>query len=836
MGGAELLGPQRDAVLLEHPARLAQSLGQRAPLGQRVDLVQPGVLEVGDAVHELSVASDRAAAFEQLLATLRQRSEVDREPAQLGRAGLGDEPAVDQARQLGTHVGERRQHRHVGAPRQLLLHAAPAGQDPHDVGEHAPHPRLEVPTDRRQEGDVRRLRPHRGARVDGLGDHGRAAVLQQLGDGRVGRAGQAELLGVVEPVEDPLHGVVAGGVETQQHQTTHTQPVPGVALLRGADDLETDARSLVHEAGVGRDLVAGAGLGDGGRQVAEDPGGLAGPGEPGVGRYLVHRLLELPAQRLLERFEVLAPGLLAPLLVDDSVGRAQVLGHLRPVPRLARHHDTGRRPAPALERVEQRLLACRHGPQELPRLVGGGHEGDAQVLRQRADQRGDQLLPQAGDVPGEVVGPDPVERGDRHLDGQAVVVGTGLEVVGQVEGQPLPLPRLREVGLGDLLGGVVGEHRQVEVEQPGAPLALSLPPLLEVNAGDDLGPDPGVVEVEEDVLGHHDVAASRAVLELGGLLEQASVVLVELLPPRVQDRPLALHQRVPDEQLASERPVDRAVVDEPVGDQRHAVQRDSLAGHHRGALGRPVRLGVLPLHQVAGQSLGPLGLDRRDLAGPQARGLHELAGHDERRGPPLQPRPREDREPRTAGAEVLPRAGPLALAPRPRRRLVLLLQHPDVGEQAREQRLVDAVGVRCVGGHPQPDLHLLAHLPQLGLEVLPLADAQVVEVLALAHAPERAGGQLALLLADVAPQVEPGQQVRPLGLEPRMQLVGLRTLLGGALARVLQRHRRDDDQDLAHAAETVGLEDHPPQARVDRQPRQAPPGVGEGVLAVAAGP
>ena len=318
-------------------------------------------------------------------------------------------------------------------------------------------------------------------------------------------------------------------------------------------------------------------------------------------------------------------------------------------------------------------------------------------------------------------------------------------------------------------------------------------------------------------------------------------MLVELLAPRLQRRPLALDQRVPDEQLARERPVDRAVVDQPVGDQRHAVQRDPLACHDGGALGRPVRLGVLPLHEVAGQLLGPLGLDRRYLAGPQARGLHELTGHDERRRPPFQPRAREDREPRAAGAEVLPRAGPLALAPPPSTsagracRDLLLLQHPDVGEQAGEQRLVDAVGVRSVGGHPQLDLHLLAHLAQLGLEVLPLTDAQVVEVLALAHAPERARGQLALLLADVAPQVDPGEQVRALGLEPGVQLVGLRALLGRSLARVLERHRRDDDEDLADTAEAVGLEDHPAQARVDRQPRQAAAGVGEGVLAVAAG-
>ena len=61
-------------------------------------------------------------------------------------------------------------------------------------------------------------------------------------------------------------------------------------------------------------------------------------------------------------------------------------------------------------------------------------------------------------------------------------------------------------------------------------------------------------------------------------------------------------------------------------------------------------------------------------------------------------------------------------------------------EQPGQQRLVDAVGVRGVGRLADVDLHLLADLAQLGLEVLPLPDPQVVEVLALAHPAERADG------------------------------------------------------------------------------------------------
>ena len=53
-----------------------------------------------------------------------------------------------------------------------------------------------------------------------------------------------------------------------------------------------------------------------------------------------------------------------------------------------------------------------------------------------------------------------------------------------------------------------------------------------------------------------------------------------------------------------------------------------------------------------------------------------------------------------------------------------------------------------------------------------------------------------------------------------MLLVGLRLELGRPLARVLERQRRGDDDHVAHAPEPLGLQDHPPQPRVDRQPRQ----------------
>jgi hypothetical protein len=56
-----------------------------------------------------------------------------------------------------------------------------------------------------------------------------------------------------------------------------------------------------------------------------------------------------------------------------------------------------------------------------------------------------------------------------------------------------------------------------------------------------------------------------------------------------------------------------------------------------------------------------------------------------------------------------------------------------------------------------------------------------------------------------------------------MHLVGRLAAVGRALARVLDRQRGGDDDDLVGAVEAVGLEHHAAQPRVDGQPREPAP-------------
>ena len=117
----------------------------------------------------------------------------------------------------------------------------------------------------------------------------------------------------------------------------------------------------------------------------------------------------------------------------------------------------------------------------------------------------------------------------------------------------------------------------------------------------------------------------------------------------------------------------------------------------------------------------------------------------------------------------------------------------------------------------QRDAKICGGLAKLAVQVLPFADPQVVQVLAAAHPAERRGGQRALLRAQVVPQVQESQEVRSGLGEARVHRIRRLTGVGRAFPRVLDRQGRRDDQHLADAAVTPRLDDHPPDARVDRQ-------------------
>ena len=92
-----------------------------------------------------------------------------------------------------------------------------------------------------------------------------------------------------------------------------------------------------------------------------------------------------------------------------------------------------------------------------------------------------------------------------------------------------------------------------------------------------------------------------------------------------------------------------------------------------------------------------------------------------------------------------------------------------------------------------------------------------MQVLAAAKPAKRRRGQLALLRAQVVPQVQEGQEVRSRLGEPRVHRVCCLARLGGPFPRVLDRQGRGDDEHLPDTPVRHRLDDHPPDPRVDRQ-------------------
>ncbi len=138
-----------------------------------------------------------------------------------------------------------------------------------------------------------------------------------------------------------------------------------------------------------------------------------------------------------------------------------------------------------------------------------------------------------------------------------------------------------------------------------------------------------------------------------------------------------------------------------------------------------------------------------------------------------------------------------------------------------------------VGLPPQPDAP--GDLPQLRDEVLPLPDPQPVQVLLLTHPPEARGAPFLLLLAQVGPQVQPRQEVGRVVGEAGMHRPSGLTGLDRCLARILDRQRGGDDDDLAQRAEAVGLQHHPTQPWVDRKCREPAAQFGDPRRAVLGG-
>ena len=223
-----------------------------------------------------------------------------------------------------------------------------------------------------------------------------------------------------------------------------------------------------------------------------------------------------------------------------------------------------------------------------------------------------------------------------------------MELVAQWKFEALVQPHL---GVGRVikgLGVLAHQKRLIKVQQRWIGLAGLLPPFIEMPFRYDVLAHPGVIELEEGLVVHQDVPPAHSGFKLFDLLQERAVAVEEF----VMGLPLALHQRVADEEFTGQFRIDAAVVDPTVRDDGHAVQRDFLVGHDGPLTGGPMGLAVGAFHEVRGYLLHPQGIEPGSDPCPQAAGFHQLGGHDECRRFFEQGRTGEDREAAATGAGV----------------------------------------------------------------------------------------------------------------------------------------------------------------------------------------
>ena len=150
--------------------------------------------------------------------------------------------------------------------------------------------------------------------------------------------------------------------------------------------------------------------------------------------------------------------------------------------------------------------------------------------------------------------------------------------------------------------------------------------------------------------------------------------------------------------------------------------------------------------------------------------------------------------------------------------------------QAAQQRPVHLVAVGRLAASPDPQL--AGDEPELAVDVLPLADPEVVEELGLAAPAELARRRRRLELLHVVPEGEVAEEVGRRVPEAGVELVGRLPVLDRSLPRVLDGEGGGDHEHLAGTAEAIGLEHHPRHAWVDRELGHAAAVAGERAVTV----
>ena len=155
-------------------------------------------------------------------------------------------------------------------------------------------------------------------------------------------------------------------------------------------------------------------------------------------------------------------------------------------------------------------------------------------------------------------------------------------------------------------------------------LGLFAVPILKTVAAANVLRQLLVVEGEDEFIVDQHILAARLVLQVFDLLDQLLVGLQK----RQWRVPLALHQRLANENFARRHPIDAAIVDLAATVNDDAVKRGALERRDFGGLLFPMRIKQLFFQQMARHLFQPLRLDGGNAPAKQARGFDQFGGDD----------------------------------------------------------------------------------------------------------------------------------------------------------------------------------------------------------------
>ena len=556
------------AQLLEHPRPRAAPPGPGGPAARRRAARSHAASSSWIAAHPVAVGGQRVG---QPLQPPRRRPQVALDVGQPRRARGGDEAAEDEPAELasrrrgraGCELPARSARRARRAPR------APR-RAPRDV---ARRPAVVRSTSSPATWSRSRANPaasHAGPPASAISASTAAAIASSstARDAAVRRAREREL-------GSRCRAPPARGARAAATSSSSSRRVPAriaAACASGVSSTRTPTVSPSStSAGIGAHRLAGARQRDAARQRAERP--VAQPACARAPRRPPPAPRAAAARLAPQRLEVVALG--------DDAGRPRPRRGTHPQVRRAgasgrtRRAARARRAAPRARARPRRAAAARAAAAAASTAAatsGTGTSAPPKLLRQRADQRRDELGPQRRAR---------ASRSRRLAAAAAPSAGRGRSRrrarrparsgrSAAARARPASTRPAARAGRGAASPATSSSRR--EVEQVGCPRRRVAPPAVEVRAGHDLGGDPRVVEVEQRLVVDEDVAPARAVLELLDLLQQPRLAAKNAW--RVSQSPSTSARR-----MNSSR--DELRVDPPVGDlaagSRSAARRASRA-------------------------------------------------------------------------------------------------------------------------------------------------------------------------------------------------------------------------------------------------------------------